>query len=118
MKRIESAARKALALRRDAICALIEKNRDDEANLSQEIDPDWPDRASQQVGVGLLHRLAERERNELGEIDAALERIAKGSYGKCEQCGQAIQPQRLRALAEARRCLSCSQAADEGVRGS
>ena len=45
---------------------------------------------------------------ELGEIDAALARIADGTYGACEVCGGAIGRDRLRALPEIRRCVWCS----------
>lgn len=45
---------------------------------------------------------------ELREIDAALARIADGTYGSCEICGGAIGRDRLRALPEVRRCLTCS----------
>ncbi len=52
-------------------------------------------------------RAADVER-ELVEIDAALARIADGTFGTCEVCGGAIGRDRLRALPEVRRCLSCS----------
>ncbi|HEX8910365.1 MAG TPA: TraR/DksA C4-type zinc finger protein [Anaeromyxobacteraceae bacterium] len=45
---------------------------------------------------------------ELTEIDAALGRIADGTYGACEVCGGAIGRDRLRALPEIRRCVGCS----------
>jgi len=45
---------------------------------------------------------------ELSEIDAALARIADGTYGACEVCGGAIGRDRLRALPEIRRCVGCS----------
>jgi DnaK suppressor protein len=45
---------------------------------------------------------------ELVEIDAALARIADGTYGTCEICGGAIGRDRLRALPETRRCVGCS----------
>ena len=45
---------------------------------------------------------------ELLEIDAALARIAAGTYGRCESCGGAIGRDRLRALPEVRRCVNCS----------
>lgn len=45
---------------------------------------------------------------ELTEIDAALARIAAGTYGTCEVCGGAIGRDRLRALPEVRRCVTCS----------
>jgi RNA polymerase-binding transcription factor DksA len=58
-----------------------------------------------------LHRLGspltEEQRAEVVAIDAALSRIAKGSYGHCEQCGRAIGRQRLRAIPEAKHCASC-----------
>jgi RNA polymerase-binding transcription factor DksA len=46
--------------------------------------------------------------HELVEIDAALARIEDGTYGTCEICGGAIGRDRLRALPEVRRCVSCS----------
>jgi RNA polymerase-binding transcription factor DksA len=45
---------------------------------------------------------------ELREIDAALARIAAGTYGTCERCGGAIGRDRLRALPEVRCCLGCA----------
>lgn len=41
------------------------------------------------------------------EIDAALERLQAGGYGRCERCNSAIGLSRLVALPAARRCLSC-----------
>jgi RNA polymerase-binding transcription factor len=51
---------------------------------------------------------AEATARELSEIQAALDRIAAGTYGVCESCGHAIGRDRLRALPEVRRCVSCS----------
>jgi len=44
----------------------------------------------------------------LKDIDLALEKIAKGTYGRCEKCGKKILKDRLRAYPEARFCLSCT----------
>jgi DnaK suppressor protein len=41
------------------------------------------------------------------EIDAALGRIADGTYGACERCHQAIPKPRLKALPFARLCVAC-----------
>jgi DnaK suppressor protein len=41
------------------------------------------------------------------EIDKALAKIAKGTYGYCEQCGQPIPKARLRALPYASLCVAC-----------
>lgn len=52
--------------------------------------------------------LPESARREVAEIDAALERIRCGNYGLCVACAGPIGLQRLRAIPEARYCLSCS----------
>jgi DnaK suppressor protein len=44
----------------------------------------------------------------LGEIDAALARVADGSYGRCVGCGTEIGPARLEARPEAARCITCA----------
>ena len=56
------------------------------------------------------------ELSELREIDLALQRIAKGTYGICVECGRPIEPARLDVLPAARQCLGC-KAAFEKRRG-
>jgi DnaK suppressor protein len=41
------------------------------------------------------------------EIDKALAKIANGTYGYCEQCGQPIPKARLKALPYASLCVAC-----------
>jgi RNA polymerase-binding protein DksA len=50
----------------------------------------------------------ERERKTLTEVEAALKRMEKGGYGRCESCEAAISEARLRALPWARLCISCA----------
>lgn len=45
----------------------------------------------------------------LQDIDSALEKIKKGAYGKCENCGKNIDKERLRVLPEARKCGKCEK---------
>ena len=52
--------------------------------------------------------IADKIARELAEVDAALGRIAEGSYGTCSACGGPLGLQRLRAIPEARFCLGCS----------
>ena len=42
-------------------------------------------------------------------INAALSKITKGTYGKCEKCGKQIGIGRLLAMPTAAYCVSCSQ---------
>jgi RNA polymerase-binding protein DksA len=46
----------------------------------------------------------------LAKVEAALERIANGTYGICERCGKPIAPERLEALPSATTCVTCSSA--------
>lgn len=56
--------------------------------------------------------LDEHETQELSAIDAALARIAAGTYGQCVDCGADIAPQRLQAAPAAARCIACQERAE------
>ncbi len=51
--------------------------------------------------------LENRLRQELSSIDHALQKIDQGTYGKCDNCGKAIDPARLEALPQATLCMDC-----------
>jgi RNA polymerase-binding transcription factor DksA len=46
----------------------------------------------------------------LAEVEAALERLAAGTYGTCERCGDKIAEGRLEARPTARTCIGCASA--------
>ena len=46
---------------------------------------------------------------QLQEVDAALERIAKGTHGICENCKKDISKERLEVSPEARLCFDCTK---------
>jgi len=50
-----------------------------------------------------------RDVAELSEVEAALARIADGSYGTCADCGEAIGWPRLNAQPTAQRCITCQE---------
>ncbi|HYZ92528.1 MAG TPA: TraR/DksA family transcriptional regulator [Actinomycetota bacterium] len=45
----------------------------------------------------------------LQEVDAALERMNNGTYGRCESCGAEIPPERLDARPVANLCVECKK---------
>ncbi len=47
-------------------------------------------------------------RGQLAQLDAALERVAAGTYGICEVCGLPIPPERLEARPAARTHVACA----------
>jgi RNA polymerase-binding transcription factor DksA len=52
-------------------------------------------------------RLLHDERTALAEAEAALERLADGTYGRCEDCWKPIAAARLELLPRARCCVQC-----------
>jgi RNA polymerase-binding protein DksA len=59
----------------------------------------------EEVTLGLL----ENEDQILAEINDALARIERGTFGRCENCHQEISMQRLEALPYARYCIRCAR---------
>src|ERR1700741_4863490 len=55
--------------------------------------------------LAVIERLPEN----LHDVDLALSKIDKGTYGICERCGNPISPERLEAIPYARLCVSCKQ---------
>jgi len=53
--------------------------------------------------------LENRIRQELAGIEHALQKFEEGTYGKCDNCGQPIDPARLEALPQASLCLNCKE---------
>jgi DnaK suppressor protein len=61
--------------------------------------------------------LDEHESAELRSLDAALQRIEAGSFGRCLDCGCTIPEARLRATPDAARCIDCQRALENSGAG-
>ena len=75
------------------------------SNLDDEHDPEGSTVAFEREQ---LAGLRSRSQAHLRDIDAALGRLADGSYGRCEVCRGAIGDERLRALPATRMCVACA----------
>lgn len=51
--------------------------------------------------------LLEQTKEELEQVENALDRIESGSYGKCKNCGNPIPPDRLKILPYTSLCVTC-----------
>jgi DnaK suppressor protein len=58
---------------------------------------DIADRASSETDRAIELRARDRQRKLIAKIDAALERLAEGTYGYCEETGEPISLKRLDA---------------------
>ena len=96
MSRIDQEARSLLLHRRERLARDL-----CEARPADPAAP-WCDLESVAAPV------AEPVRRELADIEQALRRIDEGRYGSCQACGGAMGMQRIRAIPEARYCVTCS----------
>jgi RNA polymerase-binding protein DksA len=69
--------------------------------------------ASEEEEKETLFKLIERNKNKIKEIKAALDRIEKGNYGICEETGEKIQKERLKAIPYARYSVNARKKDDE-----
>jgi len=58
---------------------------------------------------GVSLSLLENDKQRIEEVEAALERMESGNYGRCEECGGRIAIERLRAVPYARLCIECAR---------
>jgi DnaK suppressor protein len=77
-----------------------------QANADDEHDPEGATIAFERQHVAAL---LDQAREQLAQIDAALGRLADGSYGRCERCGQPIPAGRLQARPTATTCVDCAR---------
>ena len=52
----------------------------------------------------------------LAEIDHAIARFQEGTYGRCEECGQTIEEERLEARPQATLCIRCKMQQPKNVK--
>ncbi|MBI5625475.1 MAG: TraR/DksA family transcriptional regulator [Elusimicrobia bacterium] len=100
--------RKKLVEMREDLVSTVQKQAVGEV----EETGDAADQASQSLEREILFNLSDNERAALGQVEAALRKIEKGSYGVCESCRKPIARARLDALPFARYCIGCQSTSE------
>lgn len=93
----------------------IAKNVEDKKNLDL-LEPevgDSIDQATQSLDKEILFELSDNERKILRDIEAALRKMEKGTYGLCEHCKNTIEKKRIKALPSARYCMVCQSGSEK-----
>jgi len=75
---------------------------DDDENF-----PDSFDRATMESNRNSMLRIRDRERKLIFKIQEALQRLNDGEFGICEECGQEIGIERLKARPVTTLCIEC-----------
>ncbi len=69
--------------------------------------PDPSDRASMESNRNSVLRIRDRERKLIFKIQDALRRLDAGEFGVCEECGEEIGIERLKARPVTTLCIEC-----------
>jgi len=83
--------------------------QDEGGGAGNHIADDATDVMEQQRNYALIENLNNRRR----DVIHALKRLDEGTYGTCERCGTAINPERLDALPFVTLCIDCQALEDE-----
>ncbi|MBW4933555.1 TraR/DksA family transcriptional regulator [Marinobacter sp. F4206] len=73
------------------------------------LDKDFEEQASQTQNDEVVDSLETETREELAQIERALERIENGIGDDCESCGEPIDPRRLQVLPYTTLCVDCAE---------
>lgn len=108
-----------LVKRRDALRKALSGDLDSFREYASTFEVgDTADAAVETANDEINSQLAELESRELEQIEHALTRIEKGSYGRCEMCGERIAEARLNALPYTATCIECQRESERnGYRG-
>lgn len=82
---------------------------DIDTELRSSLPADWEEQATKLEDQDPLEGIEKSKLQEIGQIRAALQRIAEGHYGVCVECGERIDPKRLKAQPTATRCIACAK---------
>jgi RNA polymerase-binding transcription factor DksA len=55
--------------------------------------------------------------DEVSQVQQALQRQAEGRYGRCDDCGETIDPERLAVRPQATLCITCQRRQEGTSRG-
>ncbi len=109
--------------RRDAVASALENLHKENAGalgeetgelVSSSADQHMADAATETVDREIGNTLEEHDERLLEAIDAALQRIEDGTYGKCVNCGAQIPEDRLEAMPWATLCIECKRKEERG----
>jgi len=92
--------------------ATLNKTRTDSSGDLSSMPIHMADIGSDNFDQEFTLSLMETEEDTLAQIEAALERIEDGVYGKCDECGGPIKKSRLNIIPYAALCIKCAEASE------
>ena len=100
---------KSLLQRKETILARVNALESDRRGAHRAPEQSYEDHAQNLENDEVVDALDDLERKELTDIEMALEKIQQGKFGTCEECEEAIESARLKALPFSRYCIQCAK---------
>jgi DnaK suppressor protein len=110
--------RQKLDFQRDETRQFLRRMEQEAQSLNADTTQDSADRCVISLSKEALFERSSQRRTVLHLIEAALKRIADGSFGTCVGCSDEIQDQRLQALPWTQFCLRCQGELEEKIGAS
>ena len=100
--------RDILTQKQEELSEIVHRKKEDQEFQQEEPEiGDEADIATRSVEKELLFDITDAEKQNLDGIEAALRKIEKNVYGRCESCQRTIPRLRLEVMPWARYCISC-----------
>ena len=99
--------KESLLFQKSSILNKTHEFKEEQSNISTVGDE--AEVASSTVSNNISIHLLERDRTALYAIEKALGKIADGTYGQCESCGEVIGARRLQARPFTALCIDCME---------
>ena len=109
-KKLLAQFKKTLTQKKASITNKLNSKKINENEI--ETGGDEIDTATQSTEREMQFELSGIDTRMLQDIDNALAKIEKGSFGKCESCGEDIAQARLEAIPWGRYCKKCQEEAE------
>lgn len=107
MKNLDKIKQALLARKQELEEELALLNKD---KITDDQVQDAGDQALSAVMETLRSSMQDHDIQEYKMITVALEKIDRGEYGSCEECGEPISERRLKVYPDATRCITCQEA--------
>jgi len=100
--------RDILTDKQDELSEIVHRKKEEQEIQQEEPEiGDEADIATRSVEKEILFDITDAEKQNLDKIEAALRKIEKGAYGRCESCQKIIPRLRLEVMPWARYCINC-----------
>jgi DnaK suppressor protein len=106
--------KKKLEERQQELRRIVSRTEQDGRAADSETAQDIADKAANSYNKEFLFHQSNNERQLLGMVEGALDRIRQGNFGQCISCGEEINAKRLEAVPWTRYCIACQEKLEKG----